>query len=88
MFVSKKFPENPERTRPSWDPLTCMAAIREDEYNYSEYGKVDASEHGVTKFKKEETGKCRYMTLNNDFKKAEKKLNDYLKSLTRSGEKA
>ena len=83
-----KYAENPERIRPSWDPLTCMAAIREVEYNYSEYGKVDVSGDGVTKFKKEETGKCRYMTMNNDFKKAEKELNEYLKSLTRNGEKA
>ena len=83
-----KYEENPERTRPSWDPLTCMAAIGADEYTYSEYGKVDVSGNGITKFKKEKTEKCRYMTMHNDFKKAEKKLNEYLKSLTRSGEKA
>lgn len=82
-----KYAENPERIRPSWDQLTCMAAIGADEYNYSEYGTVDVSGNGITKFKKEETGKCRYMTLNNNFKKAEKELNEYLKSLTRSGEK-
>ena len=82
-----KYVENPERTRPSWDPLTCMAAINEERYNYSERGIVDVSENGVTEFKKEKTGKRRYMTLNNDFKKTEKQLNEYLKSLIQGGSK-
>ena len=37
--------------------------------------------------KKEKTGKRRYMTLNNDFKKTEKQLNEYLKSLIQGGSK-
>lgn len=82
-----KYEENLERTRPSWDPLTCMAAINEEKYNYSERGIVYISENGVTKFKKEKTGKCRYMTLHNDLKRTEKQLNEYLKSLMRGGSK-
>ena len=78
----EEYKDNPERTRPSWDPLTCMVAINEDKYNYSENGEVVVLENGITEFKKNKTGKCRYMTPNNDFIKTEKDLNDYLKTLT------
>ncbi len=81
-----QYEDNSERIRPSWDPLTSMAAIGEDEYNYSENGKVEISDSGITEFKKNKSGKCRYMLINNDFKKAEKELNEYLKSLKPSGE--
>ena len=86
-----KHEENPERTRPSWDPLTCMVALEEDKYNYSENGEVIVSDSGLTEFKKSvskrgesdknESKKCRYMSINNDFLKIEKELNDYLKTL-------
>ncbi len=76
-----KYEENPERTRPSWDPLACMVALDEDKYNYSGYGEVVVSENGITEFKKNKTKKHRYMSINNDFMQAEKELNDYLKSL-------
>ena len=81
-----KYDEKPERTRPSWDPLTCMVALCEDKYNYSENGEVIVSDSGLTEFKKGESGKNnskkrRYMSINNDFLKIEKELNDYLKTL-------
>ncbi len=80
-----KYEENSERTRPSWDPLTCMAAINEEKYNYSEKGEAVILENGITEFKRDKTGKCRYMSINNDFKKAEKELNEYLKTLIPNG---
>ena len=76
-----RYEENPERTRPSWDPLTCMAAMNEKKFDFSEKGEVRVSDGGFTEFIKTETGKCRYMTLKNDFKKAEKELNEYLETL-------
>lgn len=76
-----RYEENPERTRPSWDPLTCMAAMNEKKFSFSEKGEVRVLGGGFTEFIKTETGKCRYMTLKNDFKKAEKELNEYLETL-------
>ncbi len=80
-----KYEENSERTRPSWDPLTCMAAINEGKYDYSEKGEVIVLENGITEFKKNKSGQCRYMSINNDFKKTEKELNEYLKTLIPNG---
>ncbi len=76
-----RYEENPERTRPSWDPLNCMAAMNEKEFSFSEEGEVKVSDDGFTEFIKTETGKRRYMTLKNDYKKAEKELNEYLEKL-------
>lgn len=76
-----KYIENPERTRPSWDPITCMAALYEDMFSFSENGKVSVANDGMTSFEILPCGKHKYMVLNNDFAKTEKSLNDYLNSL-------
>ena len=68
-----------------------MVALEEDKYNYSENGEVIVSDSGLTEFKKSvfkkdesdknESKKRRYMSINNDFLKIERELNDYLKTL-------
>lgn len=76
-----EYAENPERTRPSWDPLTCMVALCESDYNYSEKGTVKVAENGVTDFAAERNGKHKYLSADNDFAAIEKRLNEYLKNL-------
>ena len=78
-----EYVENPERTRPSWDPLTCMVALGESDYVCSESGTVRITETGITKFNVEPNGKHRYLSADNDFATIEKRLNEYLKNLWR-----
>lgn len=75
------FTQNAARTRPSWDPLTCMVALYENSFNYSARGNVTVGADGITRFTASESGKHAYLTVNNDFAKTEKSLNEYLKNL-------
>lgn len=72
---------NPNRTRPSWDPLTCMVALYREEFFFSENGKVRVSNDGLTTFDVDTQGIQRYLTANNDFSAIEKQLNEYLTKL-------
>lgn len=65
--------------RPSWDPLTCMVALKENDFHFSDRGCVQISERGYTKFIPSKEGQIKYLDLNNDFKAIEKRLNDALK---------
>ena len=71
-------------SRPSWDPLTCMVALKEDSFHFSDSGFVQISEEGYTRFSPMKEGPIKYLDLNNDFKAIEKCLNDALKSHDRS----
>ncbi len=70
----------PLRSRPSWDPLTCMVALNESRFRFSSYGIVQVSGEGYTEFVPKDKGRIKYLTLDNDFKKIEKELNDDLEN--------
>lgn len=63
--------------RQSWDPITCLAATREDceLFSYSAYGKIEISENGRTHFKKE-AGNHRFMLVNEKVAELEKLVNE------------
>lgn len=68
------------QSRPSWDPLTCMVSLNESRFHFSRNGSVAISEEGYTEFTPKARGRVKYLTLDNDFKKIEKELNDDLKN--------
>ncbi len=53
--------------RESWDPITCYYAVRDlnQLWDISPYGDIEILENGVSKFKENPLGKCRYL-INND----------------------
>lgn len=56
-------PENPHFARESWDPVTCLAALQDcSEYvTISEQGFVRVEKDGTTNFKKDISGKTRFL---------------------------
>lgn len=73
-----KYVTDENRARPSWDPLTCMVALRENDYAFSPFGKVVIDERGKTVFSENADGRHKYLLCQNDFPLAEKLLNDFL----------
>lgn len=65
-------------SRPSWDPLTCMVALNENDFIFSPKGFTTFLENGITEFHEDANGNTRYLLMNNDFKKTEEELNALL----------
>ncbi len=65
-------------SRPSWDPLTCMVTLNENDFVFSPKGFVTLLENGISEFHEDINGNARYLLMNNDFKKAENELNSLL----------
>lgn len=66
--------------RQSWDPLTCMVALDEENplFDYSDWGNIFVNEKGQTMYTPCEDGNCRYMCLNNNLKEIESLLNELI----------
>ena len=63
--------------RESWDPVTCMIALDENNplFVYSPAGKVSVDEESVTLFEEREGGADRYLSVDSDLKGIETLLN-------------
>ncbi len=68
-------------SRPSWDPLTAMVALEEDNFYLSDEGEVNLSSDGISSFAPMKGGKRKYLLSANDFSAFEKELNGYLRGL-------
>lgn len=70
-----------EVSRYSWDPVTVMAAMETNEWQfvYSDVGNVVITDEGETLFVPCEKGKCRYISSESNLRDIERKLNDFIK---------
>lgn len=70
-------------TRPSWDPVTAMLAIKDEKmpFKLSPSGDIDINKRGVSSFTENGSGKRRFLIYDKDtVKKAERVLNEFLRS--------
>lgn len=77
---ANKFPYEPEFYRQSWDPITCLFALNENDSDFvlSKSGIITIDNKGITSFDANSEGNHYYISTRSNLKSIEKKVNELI----------